>query len=190
MSREVHVRFCESRGVRLPPATHLVVLVAGTREHAEHLCDVSAAVLQPMGLILSDAKTKIVHIDEGFDFLGYRIQRHQKRGTEKRFIYCYPSKAALANVKAKLRTLTQGATDQPLNILLHRINPVLRGWTNSDIWTSSCNESPIIVVQSDTVLGWHRQPRSGQSRRSSSWRPCLEQRSASGCERWLGMASG
>lgn len=111
-------------------ADDFVVLVAGTREHAEHLYDVSAAVLRPMGLILSDTKTKIVHIDEGFDFLGYRIQRHQKRGTEKRFVYCYPSKAALANVKAKLRTLTQGATDQPLDILLYRINPVLRGWTN------------------------------------------------------------
>lgn len=111
-------------------ADDFVVLVAGTREHAEHLCDVSAAVLQPIGLRLSDTKTRIVHIDEGFDFLGYRIQRHRKRGTEKQFVYCYPSKAALANVKAKLRTLTQGATDQPLSILLHRINPVLRGWTN------------------------------------------------------------
>ena len=111
-------------------ADDFVVLVSGTREHAEHLKEVSAAVLRPMGLTLSDTKTRIAHIDEGFDFLGYRIQRHRKRGTEKRYVYCYPSKAALANAKAKVRTLTQGATDQPLNILLHRLNPVLRGWTN------------------------------------------------------------
>ena len=35
MSREVHVRFCERGGVRFPSATHLVILVAGTREQAE-----------------------------------------------------------------------------------------------------------------------------------------------------------
>jgi hypothetical protein len=34
MSREVHVRFCESGRVQLPPATHLVVLVSGTQAHA------------------------------------------------------------------------------------------------------------------------------------------------------------
>jgi hypothetical protein len=39
MSREVHVRFCESRGVRFPPATHLVVLVHGTEADTEALCE-------------------------------------------------------------------------------------------------------------------------------------------------------
>ena len=53
----------------------------------------------------------------------------QKRGTAKRYIYTYPSKKALAAVKAKVRTLTSGTTNQPLAALLHRLNPVLRGWT-------------------------------------------------------------
>jgi RNA-directed DNA polymerase len=50
-----------------------VVPVAGTREHAEALRADVAAVLAPMGLRLSVAKTRIAHIDEGFDFLGFRI---------------------------------------------------------------------------------------------------------------------
>ncbi len=87
-------------------------------------------MLAPMGLRLSADKTRIVHIDEGFDFLGFRIQRHQKRGTVKRFVYTYPSKKALASIKAKVRSMTRGATDQSLDVLLHRLNPVLRGWTN------------------------------------------------------------
>ena len=37
-----------------------------------------------MGLRLSEAKTRVCHIDEGFDFLGFRIQRKRKRGTNKR----------------------------------------------------------------------------------------------------------
>src|SRR3990172_8101191 len=51
------------------------------------------------------------------------------RGTGRRYVYTYPSKAALAAVKAKVRAATRGASDQPLHILVHRLNPVLRGWT-------------------------------------------------------------
>ena len=60
-------------------ADDFVVMVAGTRAHAEALRDEVAAVLAPMGLRLSEEKTRVAHIDEGFDFLGWRIQR-QKRG--------------------------------------------------------------------------------------------------------------
>jgi hypothetical protein len=56
MSREVHVRFCERQGVRLSRATHLVVMVAGTRANAEQLRAEIAATLAPMGLRLSEAK--------------------------------------------------------------------------------------------------------------------------------------
>jgi RNA-directed DNA polymerase len=107
-----------------------VVLVAGSRAHAERLRDEVAELLRPMGLRLSEEKTKIAHIDEGFDFLGFRIQRHPKRGSGKRYVYTYPSKKALASITAKVRSATKGATDQPLSVLLHRLNPMLRGWTN------------------------------------------------------------
>jgi RNA-directed DNA polymerase len=89
-----------------------------------------AAALAPMGLRLSEEKTRIAHIDEGFDFLGWRIQRHKKRGTTKRYIYTYPAKKALLAVCAKIRALTRGSTNQPLAVLLDRINPILRGWTS------------------------------------------------------------
>jgi RNA-directed DNA polymerase len=45
-------------------------MVAGTKAHAEALREEVATVLAPMGLRLSEAKTKVCHIDEGFDFLG------------------------------------------------------------------------------------------------------------------------
>ncbi len=111
-------------------ADDFVVLVAGDRAHAESLRGEAAAVLRPIGLRLSETKTTITHIDEGFDFLGFRIRRHQKRGAAKRHVYTYPSRAAVAAVKAKVRALTQGATNQSLAILLRRLNPVLRGWSN------------------------------------------------------------
>ena len=111
-------------------ADDFVVLVAGTRAHAETLRDEVAAVLRPMGLRLSEDKTTIAHIDEGFDFLGFRIQRRRQKGSNKRFVYTWPSKKALASIKAKVRAITRGGTNQPLAVVLRRLNPVLRGWAN------------------------------------------------------------
>jgi len=128
-----------------------VLLVSGTREHAEGLRAEAAAVLAPMGMRLSEEKTKIVHIDEGFDFLGWRIQRQRKRGSEKRFVYTYPSAKALASVKAKVRTQTQGGTNQTLEALLDRLNPVLRGWANFFKYGSSARTLSYL-----RAFTWHR----------------------------------
>jgi RNA-directed DNA polymerase len=111
-------------------ADDFVVMVAGTEAHAEGLRDEVTAVLSTMGLRLSEEKTMTAHIDEGFDFLGFRIQRQTKRGSNKRFVYTWPSKKALASIKAKVKTITRQGTNHPLSTLLRRLNPVLRGWTN------------------------------------------------------------
>jgi RNA-directed DNA polymerase len=111
-------------------ADDFVLLVSGTKAHVETLREEVAAVLAQVGLRLSEQKTRVAHIDEGFDFLGWRIQRQQKRGAVKRVVYTYPTKAALAAVKAMVRTLTRGMTNHPLNVLLHQLNSVLRGWTS------------------------------------------------------------
>src|SRR5258707_15388594 len=82
-----------------------------------------------MGLRLSPEKTLITHIDEGLDFLGWRIQRHRKRGTSKHYVYVYPSKKAVLAAKRKIKTLCrQVEVNQPLDVLLRRVNATLRGW--------------------------------------------------------------
>ena len=105
-------------------------MVAGTEAHAEGLKVEVAAVLAPMGLRLSEEKTTIVHIDEGFDFLGWRIQRQRKRGSNKAFVYTWPSKKALASIMAKVKAITRQGTNKPLSDLLRQLNSALRGWTN------------------------------------------------------------
>ena len=111
-------------------ADDFVLLVAGTRTHAEGLLAEAAAVLAPMGLTLSEAKTGVAPIDEGFTFLGFRIRRDTKEGTNKQYVYTYPSKEALASIKRKVRTITNQGTNQDLGHLLRQLNAVLRGWTN------------------------------------------------------------
>ena len=63
-----------------------------------------------MGLRLSEEKTRVCHIDEGFDFLGWRIQRRRWKGRNgKRAVYTYPSKKSLLSVMAKVRSITRRA---------------------------------------------------------------------------------
>lgn len=105
------------------------LMVAGTRDDAEALREEAAQVLATMGLRLSPEKTLITHIDEGLDFLGWRIQRHRKKGTNRCYVYTYPSKKALAAVKDKVRALCRQDVNLPLAVLLHQLNRMLRGWT-------------------------------------------------------------
>jgi RNA-directed DNA polymerase len=105
------------------------LLVSGTEAHAQALREEIAGVLSTMGLRLSPEKTLITHIDEGLVFLGWRIQRHQKRGTGKRYVYIYPAKKALAAVMAKVKTICRRSMNLPLEDLLRQLNRMLRGWT-------------------------------------------------------------
>jgi len=106
-----------------------LLLVKGTREHAISMRDQAATVLAPMGLRLSEEKTKITHIDDGVDFLGWRIQRHRKRGTNRRYIYWYPSRKAVKAITGKVKMLCRRMdTNEPLDALLRQLNAALRGW--------------------------------------------------------------
>jgi RNA-directed DNA polymerase len=110
-------------------ADDFVVMVAGQRGDAEALRAEVSGVLAPIGLRLSEAKTGVRHIDEGFDFLGWRIQRRSWRGRGgKRAVYTYPSKKSLLAIMDKVRTLTRRERHRTLADLLRRLNPVLRGW--------------------------------------------------------------
>lgn len=138
-------------------ADDFVVMVAGTKVHAEGLRDQVAAVLSTVGLRLAEEKTMTVHIDEGFDFLGFRIQRQTKRGSHKRFVYTWPSKKALASIKAKVKAITRQGTNNPLSHLLRQLNGVLRGWTN--YFRHGVSDATFDYVHQFTwlrIVGWLR----------------------------------
>lgn len=111
-------------------ADDFVVLVHGTQRRAEEARAVVAHVLAPMGLALSAEKTRVVHVDDGFDFLGWRIQRRTKAGTSLKMVYTYPSKKSLHSIIGKVRYITRrsGSPYVSLEALLRHLNPVVRGW--------------------------------------------------------------
>jgi RNA-directed DNA polymerase len=105
------------------------LLVSGSKADAEALREQIAGILSTMGLRLSPEKTLITHIDEGLDFLGWRIQRHRKRGSDRCYVYTYPSRKAVKSATGKVKAICRTTdTNLPLDALLLRLNPALQGW--------------------------------------------------------------
>jgi RNA-directed DNA polymerase len=81
-----------------------------------------AGFLQERGLSLSEKKTKIVHIQEGFDFLGQNIRKYGQK------LLIKPAKESckrlIVQVKKKLRTNRTATSCQ----IVKQLNPLLRGW--------------------------------------------------------------
>ena len=112
-------------------ADDFVIMVHGSRRHAEALREEAAAALEPLGLRLAGEKTRIVSIDEGFDFLGFTIRRMRKRGTSKHYVYTVPSRKSIQAVKDKVAARTYRATqDRDLAALIQSVNRLLAGWAN------------------------------------------------------------
>jgi RNA-directed DNA polymerase len=114
------IRYCDD----------FVVMVLGTRQDTQSLTEEVAEVLAPMGLRLSAEKTQIVHLSDGFAFLGFRIQRKRKRGTIKSYVYTFIDQRPIRSVKAKIRALTHRTSQQDLHFVLTRLNQVMHGWAN------------------------------------------------------------
>ncbi|MGP4029355.1 reverse transcriptase domain-containing protein [Actinomadura sp. 3N407] len=93
-------------------ADDFVVLVHGGRDGVEALREEITAVLQPLGLRLSPAKTRVVHMADGFEFLGFHIQWRRKRGTDKWYVYTFIADRPIRALKDKIRALTN-RTSQP-----------------------------------------------------------------------------
>jgi RNA-directed DNA polymerase len=134
------------------------LVISGTKADAEALREEIAVVLSRMGLRLSPEKTVITHIDEGLDFLGWRIQRHRKRGTDRSYVYTYPARKALRAVMGKVkRWCRRMDTNQPLDVLLLRLNPMLRGWcAHFRPGVSSASFAYLSAYTWARVIGWLR----------------------------------
>ena len=111
-------------------ADDFVVLVHGDQTHVEALREDVANALEPLGLRLSESKTQVVHMGDGFNFLGFLIRWKRKRGTNKWHVYTFIADRPIRSVKAKIRALTNRKSQQPPGAVLTRLNQVMRGWTN------------------------------------------------------------
>ena len=113
--------------MRFPCATRLIVLCNGTKAQALALKEELRQVLAHMGLTLSEAKTKVTHITEGFTFLGYRIIR--SIGTRGKMVpkVLIPA-SAIKRFQHKLRAiLAPRTTHESTNAKIVALNRLIQG---------------------------------------------------------------
>ena len=127
--RRRHLRLKGSATYRLIRyADDFVIMVAGTQAQAEAVMAELPRLLGRIGLTLSSSKTHLTHVDAGFQFVGFRIQR-KPRANKKPCVYTFVSDEALASVKHKVKALTRARTiNLSLHQLLRALNRILRGW--------------------------------------------------------------
>lgn len=101
------------------------IVTAARREVLEdNVKPVIVAFLRERGLSLSEEKTKITHIEEGFDFLGQNLRKRGKK------LLITPSRKAIAEIREKARQCIRQCRGQAAEVLIRTLNPILRGWAN------------------------------------------------------------
>ncbi|MDH2393864.1 group II intron reverse transcriptase/maturase [Streptomyces sp. HNM0663] len=79
--------------------------------------------LGPKGLTFNEEKTKVVHLDEGFDFLGFNVRKYSGKTLIK------PSKEAVERITETVRETARSLCQAPTEEVVKRLNPVIKGWS-------------------------------------------------------------
>jgi RNA-directed DNA polymerase len=165
-------------------ADDFAVLVDSTGQDTQALREQIAQVLATLGLRLSEAKTRVVHLSEGFPFLGFRIQWRRKRGTSKWYVYTFIDVRPLRSVKDKIRALTRRTSQQDLGYVLTRLGQVMHGWASYFRHAVAKN---VFAMLDD--FAWWRVVRMLRTRHRWRWKDVRRQfTTASG--RWLPITAG
>jgi RNA-directed DNA polymerase len=120
-------------------ADDFVAMCTG-REQAEQVKERLAAWLTLRGLAFHEDKTRIVHAESGFDFLGFNVRRYHGK------LLIKPSRAAQRRIRERLSTEMVALRGANAGAVLKKINPIVRGWSayyrtvvSSEIFTALDN---------------------------------------------------
>jgi RNA-directed DNA polymerase len=129
MEQAAGARYWEGSTLRAVPGTPVLVRYADdvlalchTREQAEHVKQRLARWLELRGLAFNEAKTRITHLDQGVDFLGFEIRRYRGKLLTK------PSKDALRRIRKRLSQEVTALRGANADAVIARLNPIITGW--------------------------------------------------------------
>jgi group II intron reverse transcriptase/maturase len=133
-------RVMTEKGFRVTRWADDFVVMCRTRGEAEQVLAFAEKFLrEELGVQLHPKKTRIVHIRTGFEFLGYKVKqgkgRHLsakqcKRPLTRYNFYAIPREKSVERFRDQVRRLTRRKAPIPLEELIERLNPVIRGWGN------------------------------------------------------------
>jgi RNA-directed DNA polymerase len=108
------------------------VVFCESREDAEATRQDIRDWLATRGLQLSESKTRIVHLTEGFDFLGFNIRHYRAPQTSRSGykLLIKPSKESVQEFRNRLKQEWMSLKGHNVHAVIRRLNPILRGWAN------------------------------------------------------------
>ena len=127
MEQAAGVRYLSSGSIRVDSPALIryaddLVALCHSRQQADQIKARLAAWLAPRGLAFNEDKTRVVTLDEGFDFLGFNVRRYGNKPLIK------PSKAAVRRIRERLRTEMRSLRGTNAQAVIKRLNPIIRGW--------------------------------------------------------------
>jgi RNA-directed DNA polymerase len=130
MEQAAGARYREGRILHAVPGTPVLVRYADdlavlcvSRAQAEQVKARLAEWLEPRGLAFNEAKTRIVHLSQGFDFLGFSIRRYPNGK-----LLTKPSKEAMRRIRERLSAEATALRGANADALIARLNPIITGW--------------------------------------------------------------
>jgi RNA-directed DNA polymerase len=99
-----------------------LVALCTSKAQAEQVKARLAEWLAPRGLVFNEDKTRIVTLEEGFDFLGFTVRRFRAK------LLIKPSKAAVRRHRRRLRDEMRSLRGANAAMVLQRLTPIVRGW--------------------------------------------------------------
>ena len=131
-------RWMAEEGFRLTRWADDFVVLCQTREEAQRaLARAERFLREELGVELHPQKTRIVHVSQGFEFLGYKVKQgachrllaHKRRGrANPHNLYAIPREKSVKRFQEQIRALTRRKAPLTLREVIERINPVIRGW--------------------------------------------------------------
>ncbi len=127
MEKAVGVRYLSTGSIRVDSPAVIryaddLVALCHTRQDALQIKARLAAWLTLRGLAFNEDKTRVVTLDEGFDFLGFNVRRYRDKPLIR------PSKAAVRRIRERLRAELRSLRGHNAGAVIRRLNPIIRGW--------------------------------------------------------------
>jgi len=113
------------------------VVTCQSPAEARAALEAARTILTALGVQLHPQKTRIVHIQSGFEFLGYKIKQGRqlqlpsskiRSGARSGALYAYPKEKSVQRFMEQVRNRTRRKAPLKTEELIEQLNPVLRGW--------------------------------------------------------------
>jgi RNA-directed DNA polymerase len=141
------------------------VIVTETKEQAESMYQKLNPYLQKRGIKLSEDKTRVTHIESGFDFLGFSLRQYKTEQGNKLLIK--PSKDSIRKAKSKIKDTFAVMRGRPVKELIRVLNPIIRGY--GQYWKHVVSKKTFGYIDNYVFLKIRKHLRQLHPRKSWKW---------------------